>query len=60
MQISRSRPPGHRRPLKREFSQKLTGGDRRRIIPAYINAGFIRISGDEVIQGTFINPAFWG
>ena len=26
VQISRSRPPGHRRPLKREFSQILTGG----------------------------------
>jgi hypothetical protein len=30
------------------------------MIPAYINAGFIRISGEEAVSGAFINPAFWG
>jgi hypothetical protein len=30
------------------------------MIPAYINAGFIRGSADYSVFGISVNPAFWG
>ena len=39
---------------------EIDRGDRQGVVLLYINAGFIRISGEEAVSGAFINPAFWG